>query len=218
MAVNGPTIRYQRNSDRAYIADITENILRGLMNNAGVERVVITSTYRDPEKQTDLMYDVATRLEVKKPGTTTSMYNKKMGDKVMQVARNQIMDAKAGIKDGFNPNTPLPLPSNTKAAMSKTIHAMETSHGTGCVSRHQLLLPNLNVFDLDTASLQPASALDKFIDILTSSHFVKKLGLPNGKMAFSTKHFHESEKCIHVEMEVPRLNDGVVRSSASLTA
>ena len=214
---NGPEIHYARKSDKKFIADVTEHVVRGLMRAAGVNRITVTSTYRSPEKQADLMYGIAVGADLKNPGIQKSMY-KPLGENVMDVARKDIQAAKAGIKEGFDPNVALPVPSNTKAAMTSTINRLELEHGMGCISRHQKLMPDLNVFDLAISSLQPASALDTFIETLTSSHFVKALGIPKGKLPFSPKHFVESEPCVHVEMHVPLLNDGVVSPTISRTA
>lgn len=219
MMSNGPEIVYARKSDKKYIADVTENVVRGLMRSAGVERVTVTSTYRSPEQQASIMYDVAVRSDLKSPGTQKSMYKKATGDQVMQIARNDIRAIKEGIAEGFDPGKPMPFPSATKEAMAASIDRLELEHGMGCVSRHQKLMPNLNVFDLAVSDFQPASALDTFIETLTASGFVKALGIPKGKKAFSSKHFVESEACIHVEMSVPhQLNDGVLNPLVSRMA
>jgi hypothetical protein len=207
--------------DEQYVFDITRNLLRSLMANAGVKSFVITSTYRDPKDQARVMYKNAVDKEVKEPGTKGSMYGDRPGGVVNAIAQKSFAYLEQGSKNGFNPNTPFPSPSNVKADMERKIMEFEAERGVGCVSRHQLLSKDLNVLDIAISTISPASALNAFIDQLLKCHQVSRVGLPERlakKRAKTTRIFIETASCIHVEIVVPIKNDGFIGSSISRTA
>lgn len=114
-----------------------------------------------------------------------TMYGARPGEPVEAIARSDLRRAQTGVREGFSPRLPLPLPSNTIGSMTRAIGLLEARFGTACGSHHQLRTPLLNVLD----SLQPHSAVGAFIRALTEQSVAKPVGLPKDCKKYSPKHW-----------------------------
>ena len=193
--------------DKQYVSDYSMVLLHSLMQQAGIRAIVITSTYRSPESQARVMYD-----NLAKSKSAKSMYAKH-GKAVEAVFSQHKQTALKGIAEGFDPRRPLPLPGFTQAAMARQIRDLEQQHGEGCVSRHQADPKLINVLDIAEASVSPHGSIDNFLDVLTDSHLIARIGLPKGSATFHTKHFVETSPCIHLEIPQPSQADPFSRWS-----
>lgn len=202
--------------DEPHVSAWTLALLAAVMAKAGVKRIYITSTYRDPKDQARVMFGNLT------PGK--SMYGG-YGKRVEQVARNmQLMDdVGTAVAEGLA-KLPGLGPSGFRrhtadevvARMADEIKRLEGHHGMGCVSRHQMDPAVMNVIDISQGSLTPQSKLAAFIGELTASTRIARIGLPKGSMATHAKHFVETQPCIH--LEIPQPIDGIAGGAASRTA
>jgi hypothetical protein len=131
------------------------------------------------------------------------MYGGRPGEPVEAIARQDLQRAQLGLRDGFDPNRPLPLRPRSIDSMTRAIERLEEQHGSGCVSHHQLRTPLLDVLDVGANTLQPHDQLAAFIRTLTELSVVKRLGLPKGSRKYSHKHFVETATAIHLEIIQP---------------
>ena len=204
-----PHIRFERpDRDLPFVSSFSLSVLHQAMRQAGVTTIRIGSTYRPPGEQARVMYDNIETSYLKDPASTKTMYGGRPGEPVEAIARSDLRRAQAGVRDGFNPQLPLPLPSNTIGSMTRAIELLEARQGTGCVSHHQLRTPLLDVLDVGSLNLRPYSAVGAFIRALTDQSVVKRLGIPKGCKKYSPKHFVETATAIHVEIIQP---DAVAR-------
>jgi len=189
--------------DARFVSSFSMSVLRQTMLDCGVTAITIGSTFRPPGDQARVMYDNVVAQMVKDPTSTRSMYRGRPGEPVEAVARQDLQRAQLGLRDGFDPNRPLPLPSHSIDSMTRAIQRLEEQHGSGCVSHHQLRTPLLDVLDVGSKTLQPHGQLAKFIKALTALSVVKRLGLPGGLTKYSHKHFVETATAIHLEIIQP---------------
>ncbi|MBA2920555.1 hypothetical protein GON01_02475 [Sphingomonas sp. MAH-20] len=195
-----PNIHFQHERDKRFVSQATLILLRNLMLKAKVSRIEITSTYRSPAHQARVMYQNL------KPNKT--MY-KEHGARVEQVAKTiQFNDRVApGLAHAISmlPGVePVGYTTHSKeqiiTSMAHEIGRLEEKHGIGCVSRHQCDPSKLNVIDIASESVTPAKALHHFIEVLTASVSVSRIGLPKGSTAKLAKQFVETGACIHLEV------------------
>lgn len=204
-----PHIRFERpDRDLPYVSSFSLSVLHQAMRQAGVATITVGSTYRPPGEQARVMYEKLEARFVQDPTPTRSMYHGRPGEPVEAIARDGLRRAQIGMRDGFDPQLPLPLRSQTIGSMTRAIELLEEQLGTGCVSHHQLRSPLLDVLDVGARSLRPLSAVGAFIRALTNQSVVKRVGLPKGCPKYSPKHFVETESAIHVEIIQP---DAVAR-------
>jgi hypothetical protein len=190
--------------DEGYVSSWTLAVLGSLMTAAGVTRVYITSTYRSPRDQARVMLGNLT------PGK--SMYAG-YGRRIEKVAQNiALMDevlsavSESMQESGFAV-TPYKKRSKDEivVAMSEEIEKLERQHGQGCVSRHQADPGLLNVIDIAARTVAPAGKITAFIEVLTRSPRISRIGLPKGSKATQGKQFVETQNCLH--LEIPQPND-----------
>lgn len=193
------------NRDSKHISGFTILILMQAMKTAKVNKIWITSTYRNEEDQARVM------LENLVPGRT--MYRGD-GQKVEAIGAKYASERKVirdGLARGFDPTKPLPRITQSReeveAAMALKIHELERHNGIGCVSHHQMNPRVVNVLDIDPKFVDPSNHLIKFTKVLTASASVSRIGLPGGIMRFSEKHFRESVGCLHLEILQPLLEN-----------
>jgi hypothetical protein len=199
-----PSIVFSNPSrDESHVSGWTLALLETIMGRAGVKRIYITSTYRSPHDQARVM---RVNLTGKK-----SMYGGH-GRRVEAVARNIVLIDKVGaiLADaigklpGVEP-TGYTMHSRDEivASMAEEIEALERQHGQGCVSRHQIDPMLINVLDISSAAIAPRTALAPFIAALTAAPWIARIGLPKGSKATHSKHFVETQPCIHLEIPQP---------------
>lgn len=200
--------------DERHVSGWTLALLGAIMVRANVKRIYITSTYRSP-------HDQARVMKVNLTGTK-SMYGPN-GRRVEEVARNIVLMDKVGtILAGAIGKLPGVKPVGYKvhtkddilASMAEQIVKLEHQHGQGCVSRHQIDPLRTNVLDIASAVVTPQTALASFIAELTAACWIERIGLPKGIKTTHSKHFRETQPCIH--LEIPQPNDMAVGRFANV--
>lgn len=193
--------------DGQHVSGYSKTILSACMKRAGVQSIMITSTYRSPGDQARVMLDNADKQ-------SGWMY-KAHGHEVEKVARDNqavVAQVQKGLQNGFDAKKPLPGPTKTRSQLQSEmilkIHELERKFGVGCVSKHQTDPKKMNVIDIDPKSVQPAKALGDFIKALTGDLHIQRIGLPGGAKKYSEKHFVESVGCLHVEIPQPLVFHG----------
>jgi hypothetical protein len=201
--------------DEGHVSSWTLALLGSLMATARVTRVYVTSTYRSPQDQARVMLGNLT------PGK--SMYAG-YGQRVERVAQNIVLidNVLSIVSDSLRESGFAAKPhvrhsrDDLVRAMASEIERLERHHGEGCVSRHQADPNLLNVVDLAAGAVTPQGRLSAFIDVLTRSPRIARIGLPKGSTATHGKQFVETQNCIH--LEIPQLNDAPFPSGGLMRA
>lgn len=191
--------------DIKHVSSYSRLVVSLCMKDSGVSDLWITSSLRTPGDQSAVMMNaLINRFNHDYKKWSNTMYAEK-GARVEAIARRYISDATSGVRDGFNPNRPMPSQRSAEQTMKEEIDRLEREHGVGCVSAHQKCSAAYNVFDIGLKSVSPPAVISQFVNCLATSGFISKLGIPKGmaKPKASIPIFFETNSCIHLEIAQP---------------
>lgn len=152
-----PTINFGPNANQSVVSTLSKTILREILNHAGLDGCLITSTSRTPADQARIMFN---NIEAHGVAAQKALYAA-AGDQVIDV----YVAKKAGKKTA----------AQIKAAMEAKIKAI----GPEKVSHHCADPTRLNVVDVSPSSIANKHAFENAVNVARNSEKISRFITPN---------------------------------------
>lgn len=152
-----PTINFGSNANQGVVSTHSKNILKEILNHAGLDSCLITSTSRTPADQARIMFN---NLETHGVTAQKALYAA-AGDQVIDVYSAKKAEGKTA--------------AQIKAAMEAKIKAI----GPEKVSHHCADPATLNVVDVSPPSISNKHAFENAVNVARNSGKVSRFITPN---------------------------------------